>query len=169
MPAAEEESATLQTRLEADAGANGDGGALAGPPTIADPAALLAHLVADGHFHRDSRAGRMYHPGMVSLRENVPVDSLHVSVDDNRLKAHVDHASPLVESEGKSRYSVPRTIVHNLAGMANDALSIVRGRQGDHACELDCEWGQLIEIGRLTPVVKNPNYRGVSATFWRSL
>src|SRR6266850_4117832 len=32
-----------------------------------------------------------------------------------------------------------------------------------------CEWGQLIEGGRLTAVVKNPNYRGISATFWRSL
>jgi hypothetical protein len=137
---AEEETATLQTRLEARAAANADGSVLAGPPTIADPAALLAHLDADGHFHRDSRAGRMYHPGMVSLRENVPTDSLHVAVDDNHLKAHVDHASPLKESEGGSRYSVVRTVVHNLAGMANDALSIVRGRQGDHACVLDCEW-----------------------------
>ncbi|GAG92975.1 unnamed protein product, partial [marine sediment metagenome] len=31
------------------------------------------------------------------------------------------------------------------------------------------EWGQLIENGRLTKVVKNPSYRGVSATFWRNL
>jgi len=35
--------------------------------------------------------------------------------------------------------------------------------------QFGCEWGQLIENGRLTTVVKNPNYRGVSATFWRSL
>ena len=27
----------------------------------------------------------------------------------------------------------------------------------------------LIEDGRLTAVVRNPNYRGVSATFWRNL
>ena len=27
----------------------------------------------------------------------------------------------------------------------------------------------FIEGGRVTGVVKNPNYRGVSATFWRSL
>ena len=137
--AADEEDPTLQTRLE-DAGASDGEPALAGPPTIADPAALLQHLDNTGHFHRDSRAGRIYHPGMVSLRENVPADSLHVSVDDNRLKAHVDHASPLVENEGKSRYSVPRALVHNLVGMFHDALTIVRGRQGDHACALDCEW-----------------------------
>ncbi len=35
--------------------------------------------------------------------------------------------------------------------------------------QFGCEWGQLIENGKLTTLVKNPNYRGVSATFWRSL
>ena len=140
MPAADDDTVTLQTRLEADQDAGARGDVLAGAPTIADPAALLAHLDATGHFHRDSRAGRIYHPGMVSLRENVPTDSLHVSIDDNHLKAHVDHASPLVESKRGSRYSVPRALLHNLAGMAQDVLAIVRGRQGDHACELDCEW-----------------------------
>lgn len=35
--------------------------------------------------------------------------------------------------------------------------------------QFGCEWGQLIENGKLTTVVKNPGYRGVSATFWRSL
>jgi predicted Zn-dependent protease len=35
--------------------------------------------------------------------------------------------------------------------------------------QFGCEWGQLIENGKLTQVVKNPNYRGISATFWRSL
>jgi predicted Zn-dependent protease len=35
--------------------------------------------------------------------------------------------------------------------------------------QFGCEWGELIEEGRIRGVVKNPNYRGVSATFWRSL
>ena len=35
--------------------------------------------------------------------------------------------------------------------------------------QFGCEWGRLIENGKLTSVVKNPNYRGISATFWRSL
>lgn len=35
--------------------------------------------------------------------------------------------------------------------------------------QFGCEWGRLIENGRLTTVVKKPNYRGVSATFWRNL
>jgi predicted Zn-dependent protease len=35
--------------------------------------------------------------------------------------------------------------------------------------QFGCEWGRRIENGELREVVKNPNYRGVSATFWRSL
>jgi len=35
--------------------------------------------------------------------------------------------------------------------------------------QFGCEWGERIEDGRVVGVVKNPNYRGLSATFWRSL
>ena len=35
--------------------------------------------------------------------------------------------------------------------------------------QVGCEWARLIENGALTRVVKNPNYRGISAEFWRSL
>lgn len=35
--------------------------------------------------------------------------------------------------------------------------------------QFGCEYAELIENGKLTKVVKNPNYRGLSATFWRSL
>lgn len=35
--------------------------------------------------------------------------------------------------------------------------------------QFGCEWARLIENGKLGGVVKNPNYRGISATFWRSL
>lgn len=35
--------------------------------------------------------------------------------------------------------------------------------------QFGCEHGQVIRDGKLAEVVRNPNYRGVSATFWRSL
>ena len=35
--------------------------------------------------------------------------------------------------------------------------------------QFGCEYGQMIRDGVLAEVVRNPNYRGVSATFWRSL
>lgn len=35
--------------------------------------------------------------------------------------------------------------------------------------QFGCEYGRRIENGELTTVVKKPNYRGISATFWRNL
>jgi predicted Zn-dependent protease len=35
--------------------------------------------------------------------------------------------------------------------------------------QFGCEFGQLIEHGKLTHVVKRPGYRGISASFWRAL
>jgi predicted Zn-dependent protease len=35
--------------------------------------------------------------------------------------------------------------------------------------QFGCEWAELIEEGRVRGVVKNPNYRGISSRFWRSL
>lgn len=136
-PAADE-PATLQSRLE-DAG---DGAAADGaPPTIADPVALLAHIDASGRFHRDSPFGRLFHRGMVSLRENVPTDSLHISIEGNHVAAHVDEVSPLdAGADAPSRYSLRRALLHNVVVMAGDVVRLLRGRQGDHSCVLDCEW-----------------------------
>jgi predicted Zn-dependent protease len=35
--------------------------------------------------------------------------------------------------------------------------------------QFGCEYGQLIENGKLTRIVKNPNYRGVTTPFWKAL
>lgn len=35
--------------------------------------------------------------------------------------------------------------------------------------QFGCEWARLIENGELKGLVRNPNYRGISATFWRNL
>lgn len=35
--------------------------------------------------------------------------------------------------------------------------------------QFGCEYGQLIEKGKLTTVVRNPNYRGISSEFWNNL
>ena len=40
------------------------------------PSRSCAHLDVSGRFHRDSPIGRLYHRGMVSLRENVATESL---------------------------------------------------------------------------------------------
>ena len=35
--------------------------------------------------------------------------------------------------------------------------------------QFGCEWGQRIRNGKRAEIVRNPNYRGISKTFWRSL
>ena len=35
--------------------------------------------------------------------------------------------------------------------------------------QFGCEYGRLIVDGELSTVVRNPNYRGISSTFWRNL
>jgi predicted Zn-dependent protease len=35
--------------------------------------------------------------------------------------------------------------------------------------QFGCEYGKLIENGKLTRTVKNPNYRGITTPFWNSL
>ncbi len=35
--------------------------------------------------------------------------------------------------------------------------------------QFGCEYGKLIENGRITKTIKNPNYRGISNPFWNSL
>ncbi len=35
--------------------------------------------------------------------------------------------------------------------------------------QFGCEYARLIEDGKLTKVVKNPNYRGITVDFWNRL
>lgn len=132
---------SLQARLEVAGHRWGAGAGATEPPPVSDPAGLLGHLELSGRFHRDTGLGRMFHPGSVSLRENVPTDSLHIVVRQDHVAAHIDRVSPLaLPPAGLPRYSVRRAAAHNLAGMAQDLARLVRGRQGDHRSELDCRW-----------------------------
>lgn len=38
-----------------------------------------------------------------------------------------------------------------------------------HKFQFSCEYGRLIEEGKLTMIVKNPNYRGITPEFWGNL
>jgi predicted Zn-dependent protease len=38
-----------------------------------------------------------------------------------------------------------------------------------HKFQFSCEYGRLIENGKLTTLVKNPNYRGTTPEFWKNL
>ncbi len=57
-------------------------------------------------------------------------------------------------------------IEHGVLMRTNQSWSIDDSR---NKFQFGCEHGQMIRHGRLAEVVRNPNYRGISATFWRSL
>jgi len=125
---------TLQARLEAMSPRQAD-------PRAAFPVAVLSRLEAGGWFHRDTGFGRILHPGSASFRESRETDSLHVVVNENHIAAHVDRVSPLaVHPDEPIRYSLRQAAAHNVAGIAQDLIRVLRGRQGDHRSELDCEW-----------------------------
>jgi predicted Zn-dependent protease len=57
-------------------------------------------------------------------------------------------------------------IGHGILMRTNTSWSIDDHR---NKFQFGCELGQLIENGKLTQIVRQPNYRGISASFWRSL
>ncbi|WP_321904149.1 TldD/PmbA family protein [Paraburkholderia tropica] len=57
-------------------------------------------------------------------------------------------------------------VEHGILMSTNTSWSIDDHR---NKFQFGCEFGQLIENGKLTEIVKRPSYRGISASFWRSL
>lgn len=102
---------------------------------------MFSELDASGRFHRDSTVGRLFHPGTVSFREKSAVDSLHITVSpENRVSVHVDRVSPLDVRPGRRvRYSVVRTLGHNVVHAFDAAVRACTRRGADHRCHLDCE------------------------------
>ena len=79
----------------------------------------------------------------------------------------IDRMANLNLEPGTSRFEdMVAAIERGVYMQTNTSWSIDDSR---NKFQFGCEWGQLIENGTLTTVVKNPNYRGVSATFWRNL
>jgi predicted Zn-dependent protease len=71
-----------------------------------------------------------------------------------------------VEPGASSLDDMIANIEHGILMRTNTSWSIDDQR---NKFQFGCEFGQLIENGRLTRVVRQPNYRGISASFWRSL
>ncbi len=82
-------------------------------------------------------------------------------------RAPIDRMSNLnVEPGERSLDEMIGAIEHGILMRTNVSWSIDDHR---NKFQFGCEFGQLIENGELTEVVKGPNYRGISASFWRSL
>lgn len=82
-------------------------------------------------------------------------------------RAPIDRMANLnIEPGEQSLAQLISGIEHGILMKTNRSWSIDDAR---NKFQFGCEWGQLIENGELKGVVKNPNYRGVSAHFWRNL
>jgi predicted Zn-dependent protease len=82
-------------------------------------------------------------------------------------RAPIDRMANLnVESGDKSLDEMIASIDNGVLMRTNVSWSIDDSR---NKFQFGCEMGNVIQNGKLGHVVKNPNYRGISATFWRSL
>lgn len=82
-------------------------------------------------------------------------------------RAPIDRMANLnIEPGDQSLDQLIGGIEHGILMRTNRSWSIDDAR---NKFQFGCEWGQLIEHGKLKGVVKNPNYRGISAQFWRNL
>ena len=82
-------------------------------------------------------------------------------------RAPIDRMSNLnVEPGDASLEQMIAGIEHGVLLQTNCSWSIDDSR---NKFQFGCERGQMIRHGKLAEVVRNPNYRGISATFWRSL
>ena len=109
-----------------------------------DKAGVFHGLDGDGRFYRDNGIGRLLHPGMISYREAVPENSLHVLVDGDRVTAHIDRFSPVGRTvDGSGAYPLWRVVVHNACAICKEVVRLAGGKMGDGRCEPSCQWVQV--------------------------
>jgi len=117
------------------------------------------HLIRNGILERplggaisQARAGL---PGVANSRA------------DNWNRPPIDRMANLNLEPGTASFDeLVAGIGHGVLMETNRSWSIDDSR---NKFQFGCERGRLIENGKLGAVVKNPNYRGISASFWRSL
>jgi predicted Zn-dependent protease len=86
---------------------------------------------------------------------------------DSWRRPAIDRMSNLNVEPGKEFFDdMVDSIENGIYMQTNCSWSIDDSR---NKFQFGCERAQLIENGKLTKVVKKPNYRGISASFWRSL
>lgn len=82
-------------------------------------------------------------------------------------RAPIDRMANLNVEPGDSRVEdMIANIEHGVYMETNRSWSIDDSR---NKFQFGCELGRLIENGELKGLLRNPNYRGISATFWRNL
>ncbi len=79
----------------------------------------------------------------------------------------IDRMANLNLEPGASSFDeLVRSVERGVYMASNNSWSIDDSR---NKFQFGCEYGRVIENGELKHVIKKPNYRGISATFWRNL
>lgn len=139
-------------------------------PTIARELASYSHddegSVADKQFL--IRDGLLLRPlGGALSRFRSGLDGVANSRASSWNRAPIDRMANInIEPGDRTLEQLVGGIERGILMRTNRSWSIDDAR---NKFQFGCEWGQLIEDGELKGVVKNPNYRGISASFWRSL
>jgi predicted Zn-dependent protease len=122
-------------------------------------AAERQHIIKDGLLVRPLG-------GYVSQRRAGVAGVANTRADSWR-RPPIDRMANLNVEPGDSRFEdMVKGIERGIYMRTNCSWSIDDSR---NKFQFGCEWARLIENGELTKVVKKPNYRGISASFWRSL
>ena len=117
------------------------------------------HLISEGILQRPMGGA------LSQARSELPGVANSRACSWNR--APIDRMANLnIEPGDQSMAQLIAGIEHGILMATNRSWSIDDAR---NKFQFGCEWGQLIENGELKGVVKNPNYRGISEQFWRSL
>ncbi|WP_263261947.1 TldD/PmbA family protein [Pseudomonas sp. RIT-PI-S] len=122
-------------------------------------AASKAWLIRDGILQRPLGSA------LSALRSGLPGVANSRASSWNR--PPIDRMANLnIEPGNESLQAMIGRVERGILMQTNRSWSIDDAR---NKFQFGCQWGQLIENGALGAVVKNPNYRGISANFWRSL
>ncbi len=126
--------------------------------------ATREYLIRDGLLLRPL-GGTLSQQRAARLRSDLPAVATARSCGWNR--PPIDRMSNLNVEPGTSTLAdMIASIEDGVLMKTNASWSIDDSR---NKFQFGCEWGQRIRDGKLAEVVRNPNYRGISATFWRSL
>ncbi|MCA9582376.1 MAG: TldD/PmbA family protein, partial [Myxococcales bacterium] len=121
--------------------------------------AQRAHLIRDGILERPL--------GGVVSQTRAQMPGVANSRATNWNRPAMDRMANINLEHGESTLQELISSVENGVYMeTNNSWSIDDSR---NKFQFGCEYGRAIRDGELRDVVRNPNYRGVSATFWRSL
>jgi predicted Zn-dependent protease len=121
--------------------------------------ATREHLIKDGILLRGLGSLESQARGKVSGVANARASSWN--------RAPIDRMGNInLESGTSSMNEIIGSVEKGILMQSNRSWSIDDFR---NKFQFGCEYARLIENGKLTRVVRNPNYRGVTLPFWRSL